>query len=195
MQFTKPFWPGLADGSITMTFRRWKRRRVVAGNRYRTPAGILEVEEVGVVEAASITDPEARRSGFADAATLVAQLRSGPDLPIYRIVFHRIDEPDPRRVLAADARLDEAAVAALARRLDRMDRTAQLGPWTRQTLRLIAANPGRRAPDLAVMAGKESPVFKRDVRKLKELGLTESLHIGYRLSARGEAFLEATGTG
>ena len=32
--------------------------------------------------------------------------------------------------------------------------------------------------------------FKRDVRKLKELGLTESLETGYRLSPRGRALLE-----
>ena len=32
-------------------------------------------------------------------------------------------------------------------------------------------------------------MFKRDVRKLKELGLTESLEIGYRLSPRGVAFM------
>ncbi len=36
-------------------------------------------------------------------------------------------------------------------------------------------------------------MFKRDVRKLKELGLTLSLRVGYRLSPRGEAFMEATG--
>jgi hypothetical protein len=31
--------------------------------------------------------------------------------------------------------------------------------------------------------------FKANVRKLKALGLTESLDIGYRLSPRGEALL------
>ena len=31
-------------------------------------------------------------------------------------------------------------------------------------------------------------MFKRDVRKLKELGLTESLPVGYRLSPRGRAY-------
>ena len=56
-------------------------------------------------------------------------------------------------------------------------------------LRLIAANPARRAPDLAELRGLETVVFKRDVRKLKELGLTESLDIGYRISPRGQALL------
>ena len=32
---------------------------------------------------------------------------------------------------------------------------------------------------------------KRNVRKLKEMGLTESLQVGYRLSPRGRAFVDA----
>ena len=49
------------------------------------------------------------------------------------------------------------------------------GPWTREVLRLIAEQPGVRAPDLAASLGRETLPFKRDVRKLKELGLTRSL--------------------
>jgi len=36
-------------------------------------------------------------------------------------------------------------------------------------------------------------VFKRDVRRLKELGLTVSLSVGYELSPRGQAFLDWVG--
>jgi ribosomal protein S19E (S16A) len=45
------------------------------------------------------------------------------------------------------------------------------------------------APD----PGRERHPFKTDVRKLKELGLTESLEVGYRLSPRGQALLERLG--
>jgi len=58
---------------------------------------------------------------------------------------------------------------------------------------LLEAQDATRAPDLAVMLGREPVDFKRDVRKLKELGLTESLPVGYRLSPRGEALLKALG--
>jgi hypothetical protein len=51
-----------------------------------------------------------------------------------------------------------------------------------------------RAGDLAAAAGREQPAFKTDVRKLKELGLTESLEVGYRLSPRGRALLERLGS-
>jgi hypothetical protein len=46
-----------------------------------------------------------------------------------------------------------------------------------------------RAEDLARSVGREKMPFKLDVRKLKEMGLTESLLTGYRLSPRGEAVL------
>ena len=66
------------------------------------------------------------------------------------------------------------------------------GPWTRETLELIAARPATRAGDLAAELGRERLPFKADVRKLKALGLTESLEVGYRLSPRGSAYLART---
>jgi hypothetical protein len=59
-------------------------------------------------------------------------------------------------------------------------------------LDLIASRPGVRAPDLAASMARETLPFKRDVRKLKELGLTVSLKIGYRLSPRGQAYLRTS---
>ena len=52
-----------------------------------------------------------------------------------------------------------------------------------------AKRPATRAPELAAELGRETAPFKADVRKLKELGLTESLDRGYRLSPRGQAYL------
>ena len=92
-------------------------------------------------------------------------------------------------MLAASADLSPADRAELDRRLDRLDRAAAHGPWTRAALAVIAGRPGRRAADLAAWFGRETQPFKTDVRKLKNLGLTESLEVGYRLSPRGEAYL------
>ena len=58
---------------------------------------------------------------------------------------------------------------------------------------MIAAQPATRAADLAAGFGRETLPFKNDVRKLKNLGLTESLEVGYQLSPRGRAFIEGTG--
>jgi hypothetical protein len=193
--FQARFWPLIADGSVTLTFRRWKRRQVVAGRRYRTGHRIvgrmmIEVDDVHEVDPARITDADARRAGFPDAATLVDQLRGDPDLPVFRIAFHLVDEPDPRSVLAASSGLTAADREEIDRRLDRLDRASKIGPWTRAVLDVIAAQPATRAADLAAEFGRETQPFKNDVRKLKNLGLTESLEVGYRLSPRGRAYLE-----
>jgi hypothetical protein len=197
--FQARFWPLITDGTVTVTFRRWKRRQVVAGHRYRTGHRIvgrilIEVDDVREVDPAKITKADARRAGFPDPETLVGQLRGEPDLPVYRIAFHVVDEPDPRSVLAASTDLTAADREEIARRLDRLDRASAIGPWTRAVLEVIAAQPATRAADLAAGFGRETQPFKTDVRKLKNLGLTESLEVGYRLSPRGRAFLDGEST-
>jgi hypothetical protein len=181
--------PGVADGSVTVLLRRWRSRQAIHGHRYRTGAGILEVDALDLIGAADITDEDARAAGAPDADAARAQLRGPEDVPVTRVRFHRVDEPDPRSLLAADDALSDEDVAAIARRLERMDRASRHGPWTIAALQAIAANPEVRAGDLAEAAGRERLEFKRDVRKLKALGLTLSFPVGYRLSPRGEAFL------
>ena len=174
MLFPSEDWPRLADGSLTETYRRWRRPQVVAGRRYRTPVGFIVVDAVDQLQEAELPDGVA--------------VGGDPELPITRVRFHRVDDPDPRAALAADTEVD---VDALTTRLDRMDARSSHGPWTRQTLRLIAQHPERRAGDLAELLGRDRDDWKRDVRKLKQLGLTLSLEVGYRLSPRGAAYLAA----
>src|SRR5207342_243587 len=96
---------------------------------------------------------------------------------------------DPRDALR-ETLPTAAELVDLRAGLDRLDAASPIGPWTRSTLRIIDANPEVRAPELAEQLRRPTPEFKRDVRKLKERGLTESLAIGYRLSPRGEALLD-----
>ena len=104
-----------------------------------------------------------------------------------------VRDPDPRAVLAADDDLGPDEVAALAARLDRLDRASSHGPWTaRHPGPDRQSGPAVRAGDLAASVGREMLPFKVDVRKLKNLGLTVSLDVGYRLSPRGAAYLAAT---
>lgn len=187
MRFEKRFWTGVADGSITVAFRRWQRRRVIAGRSYRTAGEILDVISIAEVDVGTISDDDAVAAGHVDAATLLADMPGDPALPLYRIEFRRSNRPDPRAELAADTDPD---IGEIDRRLDRLDRASRHGPWTHETLRLIAENPATRAADLAQRVGRERAAFKIDVRKLKNLGLTESLDVGYRLSPRGRAYLD-----
>ncbi len=182
-------WEGIADGSITVTFRRWKQRQATTGGFYRTPVGRIEALAVDIVTPDEVTDADAQASGYPSAAALLDDLRGGPDLPIYRVRFRLADGPDPRDELARTDELTAEDRVELDKRLDRLDKVSKHGPWTRQVLELIAARPEVRAGDLADELGRERLDFKLDVRKLKALGLTLSFPVGYRLSPRGESYL------
>jgi len=188
--FAQRFAEPIARGEVDLTFRRWKRAQVRPGRPYRTPVGRLAVDEVAEVDPGDVTDDEARRAGFDDVAALLAEAgRHAEDgTPLFRVRFHTLDGPDPRTELAATEPSTPEATD-LAARLDAMDRRSGHGPWAWATLRAIAAEPGRRAPDLAAAFGRDTAPFKADVRKLKALGLTHSLPVGYELSPRGRAVL------
>jgi hypothetical protein len=203
MRFTADAHPGLASGAITLTFRPWTRPQAKVGGRYQVADVVLLVDDLQQVKVADITDADARRAGEADAQALVDRMARrprgryatnrpapdvGPDSLVWRVAFHRVD-PDPTPRLADQAELGDDAVADIARRLARLDRASPFGPWTAATLGLIADNPGLVSTKLAEQLGRDRPSFKVDVRKLKRLGLTESLEVGYRLSARGQAYL------
>jgi len=176
-------------GTVDLAFRRWARPRVVVGTRMRTAVGVVEVTSVEQVSVSSLRADDARRAGATSLAALKQALAARPDDPAWRIGLAYAG-PDPREVLRSTVP-DAEEIAAINARLDRLDAASAIGPWTRETLDLIDLNPTVRAPDLAAQVGRETPDFKKDVRKLKELGLTESLAIGYLLSPRGEAVVDA----
>lgn len=162
-----------------------------AGGSQRTAIGVVGFDEVRVVTPDAIDEGEARRAGLADRATLLAFLDRRSVGEIHRIEL-RLVGPDPRIGLRA-AIPDAGELAVIRARLERLDRASHHGPWTAVTLRAIAEQPTTRAADLAAALGRERLPFKLDVRKLKELGLTESLERGYRISPRGRAVLDAMG--
>ncbi|WP_409492604.1 hypothetical protein [Amycolatopsis sp. cmx-11-12] len=179
---------GLAAGTIDLAFRRWAKPNVRQGDTMRTGAGVIEVGSVEIVDPAAITDADARRSGAESANAVRGILRGPADAPVYRIRLRYLG-PDPRHALSADTELSEKDINALRERLSKMDRHRS---WTRETLRLIADNPGRGAQELADLLGREKEPLKIDIRKLKDLGLTLSLETGYRISPRGAAYLRLT---
>jgi hypothetical protein len=190
--FKRDVLDGLADGRITVVFRRWARPRVRAGSEFRTAVGVLAVDAVDELTFAEVTEEDARRAGFSSRTALVDDLASQRDGRVYRIALH-VAGPDPRVELRGRDALTGDELAEVERRLARLDAASRHGAWTLAVLRLIRDRPEVRAGDLAPTRGQETLAFKRDVRKLKELGLTESLEVGYRLSARGRAVLDRLG--
>jgi hypothetical protein len=165
---------GIVAGTVDRAFRRWRTPMVRPGSTMRTAVGVLVVDDVTAVRSVSAAD--ARLAGYATVAALKSEMDSRPGT-LYRIML-RYSGPDPRIALRADVSIDDGLVA----RVSKLD-------WAVPYLRMIEVSPGVRAPDLAARVGQETKKFKLDVRKLKELGLTESLTVGYRLSPRGAALL------
>jgi hypothetical protein len=185
MLFKQKFFAGLADGSITLAFRRWKRPSVKAGTELKSPVGILHIDAVEESDPSLITAEDAQRAGYEHLQLLLIELNNYQG-KLYRVEFHYAGA-DPRITLRQDGQLSDEDFEMVRERLQRYESHIA---WTTPTLRMIQAEPGRRAGDLAPRLPMRTRTFKRRVRQLKDLGLTESLGTGYRISPRGAAYLE-----
>jgi hypothetical protein len=165
----------------------------VAGHQYRTGDGLVVAESVDTITAADITPALARDAGFATVDAAVADLRGDPELPLYCIRFRPARGPDPRDQLAGTVELSDDDVRAIGKRLSRMDATSKRGPWTTVVLEQIARQPAVSSAVLAPELDWDRPDYKLHVRRLKALGLTISLDVGYRISPRGAAYLAKRG--
>jgi hypothetical protein len=150
---------------------------------------MVEAVTVDLLKPAEVTAELARDAGFGDVQAALADLRGDPELPLYCIRFRPVEGPDPRDQLAASATLTAEDSAGIAARLARMDAASRRGPWTAAVLAQIADRPAVSSALLAETLAWERADFKLHVRRLKALGLTMSLDVGYRLSPRGAAYL------
>ena len=185
MLLNKRILDGITEGRISMAFRKWQRPTVKTGGKLKTRIGVLSIDSVEPIAVSKINSKDAKQAGFESRSELLKELAKREGGTIYRIVFHFHGE-DPRIKLRQQSKLTRDQIDQLKQTLQKKDIRSQR-PWTTATMKLIAEHPGRRAPDLATEMGMETQPFKANVRKLKELGLTESLQVGYRLSPRGKA--------
>jgi hypothetical protein len=188
MLFQRRFHDGIRSGEIRCTVRIWQRPHVKVGGRYALGAGAVVVDKIYETTLDDITPALARRSGFASLVDLLKVAKHGAGERVFVIDFH-YDAKASARATPATGVVSVEELAKLAERLEAMDRRSRIGPWTQSTLRAIDARPGVLAAKLAKSLGRPRDEFKRDVRKLKNLGLTFSLEVGYRLTPKGEALL------
>jgi hypothetical protein len=179
----------IKTGEITILFRRWSRPGAKAGGSQMTQGGVIAIDAVEIVTDDDITELDARESGYGTKENLLDKLAYRDD-PIYRMRVRFAGE-DPRIALREDDALDESDLAEIIAKLKKLDANSKRGPWTQSYLQVIHDMPNTYSGLLANYLGLDIPSFKPWVRKLKGLGLTESLHPGYRLSPRGEKVLAA----
>lgn len=177
----------IKSGEITVMFRRWSRPGAKAGGTQMTQGGVIGIDTVEVVTEDDITELDAREAGYGTKRNLLSKLNYRDD-PIYRLRVYWAGE-DPRIALRENDDLADDEIAEIIAKLDKLDRNSKRGPWTREYLQVIQDMPQTYSGLLANYLGLSIPEFKPWVRKLKALGLTESLHPGYRLSPRGEKVL------
>ena len=190
MLFKKDTLERIAAKEVTVAFRRWKKPTVKPGGALMTAVGVLGFEAVEKTALSKITEDDAKAAGYASRSLLLKEIAKHPGGDLYRVKF-KLGGADPRIALRQDGHLSKSEMKNVLLALSRLDQTSHHGAWTMTTLRLIDKYPARRAPDLAASQRRDPMEFKRDVRKLKELGLTEALEIGYRLSPRGRAVVNA----
>lgn len=178
-------------GRISLIFRRWKKPGVKAGGTQMTQRGVLAIDAVDLVTERKITNEDAIAAGFASKKDLLADLpeRDEPTY-LYRIAMRFAGE-DPRKELRQNADLSADEIGEILAKLRKLDAGSKRGNWTQLYLQMIHEQPNTHAAILAEQIGLDIPRFKPWVRKLKALGLTESLRPGYRLSPRGEKVLDA----
>ncbi len=188
MQFQKHFKDGIRAGTITCSFRKWRAPRAKVGGQYNLhPLGAVEVTSLELVNFSVVNDSDAQLSGFEDRSALARHLKAGENDEVYRVELRYLGDNSIKQ--PPKSRLSDSERADMRDRLDRMDKRSNRGPWAWHALRLIGTQPRTRAAELATQLGWETQPFKSNVRKLKKLGLTESLETGYRLSQRGEDLL------
>ena len=179
----------IKSGEITLIFRRWKRAGVKAGGTQMTQLGVIGIDSVDGVTERKITEADARAAGYESKRALLADLYDR-DEDIYRIGVRWVGE-DPRKALRTNDKLTRSELDEIVSKLRQLDAGSQRGHWTQLYLQMIHDQPNTHAQILAESIGLTIPTFKPWVRKLKALGLTESLRPGYRLSPRGQKVLEA----
>ena len=188
MLFQRRFHERIVKGEIGCTVRIWQRPHVKVGGRYALGGGAVVVDKIYETQLDDVTPALARRCGFESLVDLLKVAKHGAGERVFVIDFH-YDGKAGGRPQPSTAAISADEIAELVRRLEAMDRRSRTGAWTLATLRAIEARPGVLAAKLARSLGRPRDEFKRDVRKLKTLGLTFSLEIGYRLTPKGEALL------
>ena len=180
---------GIQSGKITLIFRRWKKAGVKKGGTQMTQLGVVGIDDLKIVTEDEITDRDAKKAGFNSRDELLSDFYDR-DEDIYKIKVHWVGE-DPRKALRTNDKLSKKELDDIIGKLQKLDENSQRGKWTQLYLQMIHDQPNTHAQILAEQIGLTIPTFKPWVRKLKALGLTESLRPGYRLSPRGKKVLAA----
>src|SRR5688572_30498213 len=118
----------VVTGEVRVVFRRWHRPSVRAGGTLTTALGVLGIDSIEATTESAISEADARLAGYPSLKQLISDLKAR-DGTLYRIELH-FAGPDPRVALRSDVDLNAATLAELREKLERLDATSRVGPWT-----------------------------------------------------------------
>lgn len=189
MLFKEIHLSGIKSGKITLAFRKWQRASVKCGSLLHTSIGLVEIHKIETVNENDITNKDALNAGFTDKKQLLKSFTHNSAGTIFKIsVGYR--SADPRIKLREQTELSEQHFIDLKKKLKRLDKFSKQGNWTEKILLTIKENPNLHAIGISKLTGFEKEWLKRNIRKLKNLGLTISHNVGYEISPFGKLFIE-----
>jgi hypothetical protein len=189
MLFKEIHLQGIKSGEITLAFRKWQKVSVNSGSLLHTSIGLVEIGDIQVVNEVDITESDAQQSGFTDKKHLLKSFGKNSSGTIFQISV-RYHSPDPRIKLREQTELSDQHFMDLKKKLERLDNYSKQGHWTNKVLLTIKDNPNLHAIGISKLTGFEKDWLKLNIRKLKNLGLTMSHHIGYEVSPLGNKYLD-----
>jgi hypothetical protein len=116
MLFRQDILQGIAEGRVTLAFRRWRRAPPADGSSLRSPVGVLSLDRVTVIDEGDIATEDVRRTGMSTDELRASIAGAGT---LLRIEL-RLAGKDPRIALR-ERSPDDAELEAIVARLARID--------------------------------------------------------------------------
>ncbi|MAU70768.1 MAG: hypothetical protein CML04_01620 [Pseudozobellia sp.] len=189
MLFKKVHLQGIKSGNITLAFRRWKKASIKSGSLLHTSIGLVKIGEIETVNENDISEKDVLNAGFTNRKQLLKSFARNRTGTIFKISVNYHSE-DPRMKLREQTELTEQELTILKESVQRLDKFSKQGSWTSKVLLAIKDNPNHPAIGITKLTGFEKEWLKRNIRKLKNLGLTISHNTGYEISPLGRFFIE-----
>lgn len=179
---------GIKSGDIKLAFRKWSKPSVKSGSLIHTSVGLIKIDNIEKVHEWEISENDAIQAGYLDREKLINSIPNKSDATLYKIKLSYYG-PDPRIKLREKKILSSTEYEELKKKIQKLDTCSRQGNWTIEVLLAISGNPHHHAVGIAKLTNFEKEWLKRNIRKLKNLGLTTSQKTGYELSPLGKHFL------
>jgi len=179
----------IKNSEIDLVFRKWNKKTVREGGSLLTSVGVMKIHSIDLVTLDEITLEDVGRAGFSSKQELLESIQDKPGGVLYKIKI-TYDKEDPRKALREKTDITDEEFNEIAASLKRIDEYSTNGSWTHAFLIVLDSNKYVYSKDLSEIFQLDQSWVKRNIRKLKEIGLTESTKKGYRLSPRGREFMK-----